>query len=369
MVRAPVNIPRNGNYETFEGIIETDRWFGPLITNIRLTKTDVPIDFRADFPLLQVQPIPRNAYDDANASKTNRNQQRRSASSMPASSAAGSSSTAATGGTTSSPTSSSASGAASGAASTASAAGSTSTGPPPRGRVVIIDDRTVFERGHDRGRARSVHGAPRQGPPRDQPRAIRRRDPYCCRGSATAMSLGAAGGFKATGAFGASVGVGFGATGVFKATTGGFGANASMGAGFGAGAFGSTLGTNESVWALDPFSLGAPASVLAKVSWGLGAATPGGGWRARLSAASGLASTRASAWPRDSIRSLIITPRTNSMQATTALPKNRKKTWRLSSLTSIFSRHPPHSGRSSSSAGPSMLATAVYRRAHDRPFR
>ena len=32
---------------------------------MRLTKTDVPIDFRADFPLLQVQPIPRQAYDDA----------------------------------------------------------------------------------------------------------------------------------------------------------------------------------------------------------------------------------------------------------------------------------------------------------------
>ena len=65
MVRAPANIPRSGGYELFEGIIETDRWFGPLITNMRLAKTDVPIDFRADFPLLQVQPIPRHAYDDA----------------------------------------------------------------------------------------------------------------------------------------------------------------------------------------------------------------------------------------------------------------------------------------------------------------
>ena len=65
MVRAPANIPRSGAYELFEGIIETDRWFGPLITNMRLTKTDVPIDFRADFPLLQVQPIPRQAYQDA----------------------------------------------------------------------------------------------------------------------------------------------------------------------------------------------------------------------------------------------------------------------------------------------------------------
>ena len=51
LVRAPANVPRRGGYEPFEGIIETDRWFGPLITNIRLTKTDVPIDFRADFPV------------------------------------------------------------------------------------------------------------------------------------------------------------------------------------------------------------------------------------------------------------------------------------------------------------------------------
>jgi hypothetical protein len=65
LVRAPANVPRSGTYELFEGIIETDRWFGPLITNLRLTKTDTPIDFRADFPLLQVQPLPRQAYDDA----------------------------------------------------------------------------------------------------------------------------------------------------------------------------------------------------------------------------------------------------------------------------------------------------------------
>ncbi len=65
LVRAPANLPRPGGYEHFEGIVETDRWFGPLITNIRLTKTDVPIDFRPDYPLLQVQPIPRHIYDDS----------------------------------------------------------------------------------------------------------------------------------------------------------------------------------------------------------------------------------------------------------------------------------------------------------------
>jgi Family of unknown function (DUF6065) len=65
MVRPPANIQRRGAYELFEGIIETDHWFGPLITNLRLTKTDVPIDFRPDFPLLQVQPLPRHAYEEA----------------------------------------------------------------------------------------------------------------------------------------------------------------------------------------------------------------------------------------------------------------------------------------------------------------
>ncbi len=65
LVRAPANLPRNGGYEPFEGIIETDQWFGPLITNIRLTKTNVPIDFRPDYPMLQVQPIPRYAYEEA----------------------------------------------------------------------------------------------------------------------------------------------------------------------------------------------------------------------------------------------------------------------------------------------------------------
>jgi hypothetical protein len=65
LVRSPANLPRNGGYEAFEGIVETDRWFGPLITNLRLTKTNVPIDFQPDYPLLQVQPIPRAIYQEA----------------------------------------------------------------------------------------------------------------------------------------------------------------------------------------------------------------------------------------------------------------------------------------------------------------
>jgi hypothetical protein len=65
LVRPLANLPRSQNYELYEGVVETDRWFGPLFTNIRLTKTDVPIEFRADWPLFQVQPIPREVYSDA----------------------------------------------------------------------------------------------------------------------------------------------------------------------------------------------------------------------------------------------------------------------------------------------------------------
>jgi hypothetical protein len=65
LIRAPANVPRTNAVELYEGIIETDHWFGPLITNLRVTKTDVPVNFRADFPLLQVQPIPREALDDS----------------------------------------------------------------------------------------------------------------------------------------------------------------------------------------------------------------------------------------------------------------------------------------------------------------
>lgn len=43
LLRAPANIPKQGHYDLFEGIVETDRWFGPLFTNVRLTKTDVPV--------------------------------------------------------------------------------------------------------------------------------------------------------------------------------------------------------------------------------------------------------------------------------------------------------------------------------------
>jgi hypothetical protein len=65
LVRSPANLTRSQAYDHYEGIIETDRWFGPLFTNVRLTRTHAPVEFDPEYPLLQVQPIPRNAYGDA----------------------------------------------------------------------------------------------------------------------------------------------------------------------------------------------------------------------------------------------------------------------------------------------------------------
>jgi len=65
LIRAPANLPAHGGYALYEGIVETDHWFGPLFTNLRFTRTDSPVRLQADFPLAQVQPLPRAAYADA----------------------------------------------------------------------------------------------------------------------------------------------------------------------------------------------------------------------------------------------------------------------------------------------------------------
>jgi hypothetical protein len=65
LVRAPANFVRNRGYECYEGIVETSNWFGPLFINVRLTRTHHPIEFDPNFPFLQVQPIPREAYGAA----------------------------------------------------------------------------------------------------------------------------------------------------------------------------------------------------------------------------------------------------------------------------------------------------------------
>jgi hypothetical protein len=62
LVRPPANLPRSLAFDLYEGIVESDRWFGPLFTNLRLIKTDVPIEFSTETPLIQVQPLHRSTY-------------------------------------------------------------------------------------------------------------------------------------------------------------------------------------------------------------------------------------------------------------------------------------------------------------------
>lgn len=64
LVRPVVNLPRPTGFEIFEGVVETDRWFGPLFTNVRLTRTGVPIEFDDDVPFMQVQPLRQGEYDE-----------------------------------------------------------------------------------------------------------------------------------------------------------------------------------------------------------------------------------------------------------------------------------------------------------------
>ena len=64
LVRSPANLPKTNSYEHYEGIIETDKWFGPLFINIRLMKTDVPIAFDVGYPLMQVQPLQQSTYSE-----------------------------------------------------------------------------------------------------------------------------------------------------------------------------------------------------------------------------------------------------------------------------------------------------------------
>ena len=64
LVRPPANLQRHEGYHLYEGIVESDRWFGPLFTALRLIKTDVPIHFNTEVPFVQVQPLHRSAYAD-----------------------------------------------------------------------------------------------------------------------------------------------------------------------------------------------------------------------------------------------------------------------------------------------------------------
>ncbi|MBV9528830.1 DUF6065 family protein [Sphingomonas sp.] len=60
--RGVSNVPKLQPYQSFEGIIESDSWLGPIFTNIRLTRTHTPIVFSTKNPLFQLQPLRHECY-------------------------------------------------------------------------------------------------------------------------------------------------------------------------------------------------------------------------------------------------------------------------------------------------------------------
>jgi hypothetical protein len=64
LIRPMVNFPIGQGYDLYEGVVETDHWFGPLFTNVRLKRTGIPIEIKPGLPLMQVQPVLRTSYDD-----------------------------------------------------------------------------------------------------------------------------------------------------------------------------------------------------------------------------------------------------------------------------------------------------------------
>ena len=64
LARPLANVPRSKHYEVYEGLVETDRWFGPLFINVRMTAIDAPVELTADRPLFQIQPLRRDTYAD-----------------------------------------------------------------------------------------------------------------------------------------------------------------------------------------------------------------------------------------------------------------------------------------------------------------
>jgi hypothetical protein len=58
LIRRPPNVPAAGSLDHLEGIINPSIWFGSLLINPRITKTDTPIRLYPDRPLAQGQPIP-----------------------------------------------------------------------------------------------------------------------------------------------------------------------------------------------------------------------------------------------------------------------------------------------------------------------
>lgn len=62
-VRGTPNFRSTSDYDTLEGIIETDWWKGPLFNNFQFATTGKPVFFDHRIPILHVVPLPKEVYD------------------------------------------------------------------------------------------------------------------------------------------------------------------------------------------------------------------------------------------------------------------------------------------------------------------
>lgn len=62
LTQGVVNKPKTQPVENAQGIIESSKWFGPLFTNVQITRTNSPIQFHKRYPMFQVQPIRQECY-------------------------------------------------------------------------------------------------------------------------------------------------------------------------------------------------------------------------------------------------------------------------------------------------------------------
>jgi hypothetical protein len=63
LIRPVANYRRDTGYEAWEGIVETDRWLGPLFINVQLVPR-IGLVFPKSRPIAQLQPVHRHAYSE-----------------------------------------------------------------------------------------------------------------------------------------------------------------------------------------------------------------------------------------------------------------------------------------------------------------
>lgn len=64
-VRGPVNRNRGSAASVTEGVVDTDWWTGPLFFVLQFERTDFPVSFRRDEPMIQIVPVDRSLMQSA----------------------------------------------------------------------------------------------------------------------------------------------------------------------------------------------------------------------------------------------------------------------------------------------------------------